>query len=421
MTKPSVSVIIVSRGRPDDLRLCLTAVSQLHYDAFEIVVVSDQAGLDVVQSRTFSNQIKTALCEQANISVARNIGLDLSSGSIVAFIDDDSVPEPGWLLHLAAVFQSNTVAAATGYIRGKNGISYQSMATTIDHFGVTAPINIDGLRPTVFGRSANVTIKTIGTNCAFRRQVFEKLGGFDPGFAYFLDEADINIRLSNTEMETAIVPLAQVHHRVSASEHRLPNRAPRTLFQVGKSTAIFLRKHCPSADRDKAALVMEQLQQTQLTRHVGLGNCDQNEADRLMATMRAGVVAGQSVKLEKPRPIAPATGPFTRFSRQPNTGQHLYISGFWLFRRRLRNMAAAAVARGDSVTLFIFSLTTLFHKMRFHRGGYWVQTGGLFGRSERTERLFRWYFPKDRAAKERKRLALVRHPWDIEGNQTKTP
>ncbi len=39
-----VSVVIVSRGRPEALRRCLLAVSQLRHDPFEVVVVADAAG-----------------------------------------------------------------------------------------------------------------------------------------------------------------------------------------------------------------------------------------------------------------------------------------------------------------------------------------------------------------------------------------
>ena len=45
MTAPATSVVIVSRGRPEALVLCVTATAQLRYPLFEVVVVSDPAGL----------------------------------------------------------------------------------------------------------------------------------------------------------------------------------------------------------------------------------------------------------------------------------------------------------------------------------------------------------------------------------------
>lgn len=47
MTDLTVSVIIVSRERPDALRRCLLGISQLQYRAFEVVVVACPAGIAV--------------------------------------------------------------------------------------------------------------------------------------------------------------------------------------------------------------------------------------------------------------------------------------------------------------------------------------------------------------------------------------
>ena len=45
MTGPSVSVIVVSRGRPAALQRCLRGIEQLFYDRFEVIVVADPRGL----------------------------------------------------------------------------------------------------------------------------------------------------------------------------------------------------------------------------------------------------------------------------------------------------------------------------------------------------------------------------------------
>ncbi len=250
MTNPSVSVIVVSRGRPNYLRNCLLAISQLQYEKFEIVIVADQRGLDAVRGAQFSGLIKLALCEVANISIERNIGLALAAGEVVAFLDDDSVPEPGWLYHLGGTFADATVDAAGGYVRGRNGISYQYQAQTLDSRGFSAPVEISDTAPISRAGTADICLKTEGTNCAFRRRTLESIGGFDSAFAYLLDDSDVSMRIGKLGGKTAIVPLAQIHHRSSASDYRNADRLPLSLEQIGKSTAIYLRKHCPTKDHD---------------------------------------------------------------------------------------------------------------------------------------------------------------------------
>ncbi len=60
MTDLTVSVIVVSRGRPDALCRCLTAVSQLVYHTFEVIVVADKAGLAATGRLAFADRIKLA-------------------------------------------------------------------------------------------------------------------------------------------------------------------------------------------------------------------------------------------------------------------------------------------------------------------------------------------------------------------------
>ena len=241
MTSQSVSVVVVSRGRPKLLQLCLKAISQLLYDNFELVVVADRAGLAAVNTSDLADLAKTVLFEEPNIATARNLGIAQAAGELVAFVDDDAVPEPGWLHHIAAVFADQDIAAAGGYVRGRNGISYQYSGQIVDAFGASTPLRHSGDAPIIIEGRPEQALKTIGTNSAFRRDVLVKLGGFNPAFAYYLDETELNMRLAKAGFKTAIVPLAQVHHCRAASEHRASNGMPRSLFQIGASVAALLR------------------------------------------------------------------------------------------------------------------------------------------------------------------------------------
>ena len=66
-------------------------------------------------------------CDEANICPRRaTAASQAAAGEIVAFIDDDAVPEPTWLNHLVAPFGRFDVAAAGGFVRARNGISWRS-------------------------------------------------------------------------------------------------------------------------------------------------------------------------------------------------------------------------------------------------------------------------------------------------------
>jgi len=104
VTAPTVSVVIVSHGRPASLGICLTGVGQIDYPNFEIVIVADQSRIDAVNAHALGDQVKLVLFDEMNISAARNAGVAAAAGEIIAFIDDDAIPEPTWLTHLIAPF-----------------------------------------------------------------------------------------------------------------------------------------------------------------------------------------------------------------------------------------------------------------------------------------------------------------------------
>jgi GT2 family glycosyltransferase len=235
MTDLTVSVIIVSRARPDALRRCLSAVDQLQYRPFEVVVVACPQGVAVTEEADVLRDLKCIAFDEANISAACNLGLTHAAGEIVAFIDDDAVPEPQWLHHLVAPAARSDVAAMGGYVRGRNGISFQYKARTLDAQGTPMDVEIDPLQATVLVPPKGRAIKTEGTNMAFRRDALIAIGGFDHAFRFYLDETDVNMRLARAGYATALVPLAQVHHGFAASAMRRADRAPRDLYEIGAS------------------------------------------------------------------------------------------------------------------------------------------------------------------------------------------
>ena len=140
MASLPVSVIVVSRGRGDSLLRTLTGLTRLFHDSYEIVVVTDSEGQEAVRRLRLTEEIKVVPFADPNISAARNAGIGVAAGEIVAFIDDDAVPEPTWLTHLTAPFADPQVAVAGGFVIGRNGISFQWKAHSVDRAGVSTPL-----------------------------------------------------------------------------------------------------------------------------------------------------------------------------------------------------------------------------------------------------------------------------------------
>ncbi len=406
MSDRSVSVIIVSRGRPEALLRCLTGVAQLQYRSFEVIVVADPQGIAAAGAWGVGRAVKYVPFDEPNISAARNLGLTHAAGDLVAFIDDDAVPEPQWLRYLAAPAVRADVAAMGGFVRGRNGISFQYKAQSLDAQGMAQPLEVDRFQATVLVPPKGRGIKTEGTNMAFRRDVLVELGGFDPAFRFFLDETDLNMRLGRAGHATAIVPLAEVHHGFAPSATRRADRVPRDLFEIGASWAVFQRKHIPKEARAAQWAALRRSERRRLISHMIAGRLEPRDVRRLMRGLDAGHVEGQTRSFGGARLPRHSVVPFQRFATFKRTSGFTAVRG--LRGVSALEQAAQRVAKGSIETVLVMSRTALFHRVFLNADGVWVQRGGIFGRSERGGPLFRLATFAGRAARERKRVERVR-------------
>lgn len=399
----AASVVVVSRHRAEALTRCLTALTQQDHPHFEVVVVADPAG--IAAARATGLRLRLAAFDEPNISAARNIGISLAAGAVIAFIDDDAVAEPTWLSKLCAPFGDVLVVASTGFVRGRNGISFQWRAAEVDQFGRDHPLAVHDAGEVRQGTPQRA-VKTQGTNCAFRADTLRAIGGFDPAYRFFLDEADVNLRLAR-HGATAIVPHAEVHHGYAASDRRGENRVPLDLTEIAASTAVFLRRHAPDADPAPHWLHLRAEQAARLKTHRRAGRLDSAREEALLRSLETGWTDGLSRDLPS---LQPVSRPDYAVDPLPETGPKpgVVISGLRWNRASLQVRAAREAASGRIVTVLCLSLTARAHRITYQPGGFWWQEGGLFGRSDRATRRFRLITRARRVAQEAVRWAKVR-------------
>ncbi|MBT8476871.1 MAG: glycosyltransferase family 2 protein [Alphaproteobacteria bacterium] len=407
MTEPRISVIIVSRGRPETLSLCLSALGQQYHPGFEIVVVADAPGCAAARAHRLGSEIRIKGFETANISAARNLGLSNAGGDIIAFIDDDAFAEPTWLARLTAPLTDPSVAAVGGFTRGRNGISPQWQGRLIDTEAQHHPLEVSEAPWQVFDPAPGTAIRTEGANCAFRRNALAELGGFDTAYRFFLDDADLNMRISRAGLKTALVPMAQVVHVTAPSEQRDAQRMPRDLFEIGASAACFLGRYALDERRASALEAIRDDQRRKLLRHMVAGHCVPGDVARLLERFDAGAAKGR----DRPSSANWVDTDQACFVPAPSirpTRRHVVIGGWRTNARRLKDTALAEEERGAIVSLMIFSASARFHRVSYQAPGIWVQTGGVWGRSIRSKPLFQNNNLQDRIRIEQTRVEELR-------------
>lgn len=180
----SVSVIVCTRDRPEQLEQCLRSLQGLAHPPHEIVVVDNAPTSEATQQLVAHLPgIRYVLEPRPGLSVARNTGIRHSTGEIIAFTDDDVLVHPDWIARLQQAFQTDTIMAVTGLMLPAE---LETEAQLIFHQGSGGP----GwqYQPLMFDtqffedmKSRGVPVWRIGAgaNMAFRREIFDRLGGFD--------------------------------------------------------------------------------------------------------------------------------------------------------------------------------------------------------------------------------------------------
>ena len=176
----AVTIVVCTRDRPRFLEGCLTAISQLQPTCAEVIVV-DNAGSDESTPRIAEAFGATVVREPTpGLDRARNKGFRAVSSDVVAFVDDDARVDKHFAGALGATFEHAEIQAVTGLVLPAELDTYAQLAFEVIEGGMRK-----GFRCRVFER-ANVGLQTfrlgVGTNMAFRRELLDRLGGFDPRF-----------------------------------------------------------------------------------------------------------------------------------------------------------------------------------------------------------------------------------------------
>jgi GT2 family glycosyltransferase len=199
---PRISVVVCTYNGARTLRECLTGLAALDYPDYEVIVVND-GSTDASAAIAREFPVRLVSTENRGLSRARNTGLELATGTIVAYLDDDAWPDPHWLRYLATTFRHTTHGGVGGPNLQPPGDGW------IAECVASAPGN-----PVHILVSDHEAEHVSGCNMAFRREALEAIGGFDPQFRVAGDDVDLCWRLTDAGFTLGFSPAAVVwHHR----------------------------------------------------------------------------------------------------------------------------------------------------------------------------------------------------------------
>lgn len=231
---PTISVVVPTRDRAAHITACVHSILE-NQGLIELIVVDQSEGKttedalrDVTDARL--RYVRTAT---RGVTNARNVGIDLSRGNVVAFTDDDCRVASDWIERLAHVFSTEDPAVVCGRVRVPEDVRRAGIAIGFEPHvrewrGCFPPPDRD------WGITANLAI---------RRDALESVGAFDPllGAGAPLrsgGEPDLLYRVLKAGLKVVNATEVSVDHYGA----RAPGAEARALwsgYAVGTGAAIF--------------------------------------------------------------------------------------------------------------------------------------------------------------------------------------
>jgi GT2 family glycosyltransferase len=243
----SVSVVIPTYNRIASLQDVLDGLRRQTFRSLEVVVVNGPSTDGTAEYlASLRDAVKTRSNPDRNLSRSRNLGIEAAAGDLVAFLDDDAVPEPRWLEDLAAAFDDDRVAGAGGLVLDHTGVRVQwrhlvSSRTGEHDFDQRPPLD-RFVHP-----GADPFLYLAGGNSAFRRDALAGVGGFDEEIEYNFDETEVCLRLVDAGWVLRSLECAVVHHRNLPSHQRSAVAFTDPFFGVKNRVYFALRHGCAGA------------------------------------------------------------------------------------------------------------------------------------------------------------------------------
>lgn len=192
-----ISVVIPTYKRPELLLRCLAAISKqsLAHTDFEVIVVSDGPDHEIQQylvKRKYTNKLNLRFLhtsEKKGPAAARNMGWLMARARLVAFTDDDCIPDQHWLRTIDSSYKQQPYIAFTG----KTIVPLEGVPT--DFASNTAQLQ---------------HAEFITANCACTKAALILAGGFDERFKLaWREDSDLQFKLLLHH-----VPIVHLHDAV---------------------------------------------------------------------------------------------------------------------------------------------------------------------------------------------------------------
>lgn len=249
----NVSAVICTRNRPDKIGNAIETVLANTYPNFDLTII-DQSTNDETEAivRRMDNgdgRIRYQRMSKSGLSRAYNLAIGSTTGSIIAFTDDDCLVPSDWIGKIVAAFEE----------QGDGELMYGQVVPAFPENGgdaLTPFLRID--KPERLDRTNGFRVFGMGANFAARRSLFDRAGTFDEilgggGPLKSSQDFDLAYRAYRCNAPILLRPEVIVRH----DGRRESEDWPALLRAYGFGDGAFYSKHVRCRDPFAAWLAMK--------------------------------------------------------------------------------------------------------------------------------------------------------------------
>ncbi|MEX0877469.1 MAG: glycosyltransferase family 2 protein [Candidatus Spechtbacterales bacterium] len=256
---PDVHIILLNWNNSEETLTCLRSLTKVSYNNFQVVVVdngSTDNSIEKLESFRSSNPVYPIIIlkneENKGFAGGNNTGFEYSLKEGVEYVlilNNDTTTDAMFLSELVETAEKNKdvgVVGAAVYFTEPRNLLWFGGDTKIEWRKMADSMSCELFRKELPEFMPPLEVSFITGACMlFKREVLEKVKGFDERFFLYFEDADLSFRISKAGYKLMWNPKARIWHKVSAT----------TLTQVGspklhyyhtRNVLLLGDKHAPS-------------------------------------------------------------------------------------------------------------------------------------------------------------------------------
>ena len=182
-----ISIIVPTYNRGKQLEPLLVSLlaQQARGVRYEVVVVDNnstdgtRAVVESVARSDREGRLRYIFEPRQGVSYARNTGVAATTAPIVAFLDDDGIPDADWVWSMKQAFDEHPEADCIGGRIKPRWVNPPPSWLTAPHWGAIA---IQDRPQIAYLNTRQASACLLGANLGCRREAFDAVGGFSPSY-----------------------------------------------------------------------------------------------------------------------------------------------------------------------------------------------------------------------------------------------